>query len=497
MDFDPIKEGAVAVFDPIQEGGVAVDSNDYNPIESEKRAEDIFDASQEYKVPLWQVHKTFGEKVKDWGKEFANDSVGIGYKLAETWQRGFGDIAISADKVLNYIEENSPGGHLDDYGWFEKVGKSFNDSADYWAEKANKQGVSAVGEFLGEMGGVPSGIAKFIAFKPLVAGIEGAAEAKENEQNEVLGFFLGAMQRKAIGKLFEAIAPYKASIKLPTMAALGAGQVTTEGGSPKEIAKGAATMALLSMSPDGQIGIRDLRSPQSKIAVEKRVTEQPVKVGEKPPTKPVKATKQVGGMVVPKLQEVATNKTPVDVELEPSRLAQRTEELAIEKKLTENLGDLAGYEKTPEFMKRQAELVKSEMDRDYEFSKKIALGKEKPLNQEIRPASMYEGVKFRATMEGDIETLRNLALPSETSVPTRLSQLGQEIKAADVRNPEDPVAAMTDVIKTAEKSFEKKTGKKVKAAKREGVKELKEFIAKESKTRTIRDWESFVDSIRC
>ncbi|MDD5459647.1 MAG: hypothetical protein PHF37_09685 [Phycisphaerae bacterium] len=181
-------------------------------------------------------------------------------------------------------------------------------------------------------------------------------------------------------------------------------------------------------------------------------------------------------------------------ELTPSRLAERTEELAIEKRITDNLGELAGYEKTPNFMANQAKMSKAEMDRNYAQAKEMALGRIAPPSG-LRPASIYEAVKFRATMERDVVTLRELA--TESTVPTRLSELGQEIKAADVRNPEDPVRAMTDVITTAEKSYETKTGKKVKVVKREGIREIKELIKKEGLTRKVKTWEDFIHSLEC
>ena len=69
-----------------------------------------------------------------------------------------------------------------------------------------------------------------------------------------------------------------------------------------------------------------------------------------------------------------------------SRLAERTQELAVEKQLTENLGDLPTYEtmKMADQAKRAVEII----DKDYEQAKRIAMGKENP-PQGLRAASMY------------------------------------------------------------------------------------------------------------
>lgn len=56
---------------------------------------------------------------------------------------------------------------------------------------------------------------------------------------------------------------------------------------------------------------------------------------------------------------------------------------------------------------------------------------------------------------------------------------------------------MRDVISTAEKSYEQRTGKKVRVAKKEGAKEIKKVIARESTTRKIKTWADFILSLQC
>jgi len=137
-----------------------------------------------------------------------------------------------------------------------------------------------------------------------------------------------------------------------------------------------------------------------------------------------------------------------------SQLAKRAESDAIEAKLTEDFGQLVEY-KTMD-MKDQANKAQSIMDLDYEKAKRMAMGDELP-PQGVREATIYEAVKIRAIKEGDIDLLHKLA--TQSKVPTKLSEYGQAIKAADSRLMEDPVKVAQDVAKAREERL-KRTGVK-------------------------------------
>jgi hypothetical protein len=154
-----------------------------------------------------------------------------------------------------------------------------------------------------------------------------------------------------------------------------------------------------------------------------------------------------------KQAEVKAKQEKVSEGVKESQLAKRAEADAIEKKLTEDLGDLATYK--TENMKKWAEDAQKILDKDYEQAKRIAMGEELP-PEGVHVASVYEAVKIRALQEGDVATIEKLA--TESTVPTRLSELGQEIKAADSRIEIDPVRDAQDVIKIR-KDKAKKTGK--------------------------------------
>jgi hypothetical protein len=210
----------------------------FNFIESEQRAGKVYDIAKETNVPIQEAQKSYGQRAIDWAKYYVTDpTMAVGEVGAEQWNRGWGHAAISINKVIEYINQIDPYGQIglpydtesDSPNSLKSISAQFENNADYWKMQADKRGHTALTDFLGGFGGVPAGITEFVAMKPVAAGILGASEAKEEGNSEVMGFLTGAMQRKALGKLFEAIAPYRASIKVPTMATVGAGQALSEG----------------------------------------------------------------------------------------------------------------------------------------------------------------------------------------------------------------------------------------------------------------------------
>ncbi len=168
------------------------------------------------------------------------------------------------------------------------------------------------------------------------------------------------------------------------------------------------------------------------------------------PTMPIEPPKK------PVESQIATSKT-TETPTSKSGLSLRTEAAAIEAKLTKDFGDLPEY-KTMDMRREATEAVKIR-DADYKAAKEMAMG-DRPIplgsdGQPVRPASIYESVKLRALKEGDVETLRKLAV--ESKIPGKLSEYGQEIKAADSELMTDPVRAMQDIAKVRQE-YSKKTG---------------------------------------
>lgn len=180
----------------------------------------------------------------------------------------------------------------------------------------------------------------------------------------------------------------------------------------------------------------------------------------KPAEVPVEPAKPTSTIVPDVLSKEGVGKEPAIVEkvlpeaTNESRLAIRAEADAIEAKLTEDFGNLAEY-KTMN-MKDQASKASAILEGDYEAAKRMAMGKEYP-PEGVREATVYEAVKIRAIKEGDVETLHKLA--TESTVPTRLSEYGQAIKAADSRLMDDPVKVMREVAEVRAEKVKRMTGK--------------------------------------
>ena len=177
-----------------------------------------------------------------------------------------------------------------------------------------------------------------------------------------------------------------------------------------------------------------------------------------------------------------------------SRLAKRTEELAVEKQLTESLGDLPTYETMK--MADQAKIITDIINNDYEGGVKMLTGQKTPPSN-LRLGGLYVAISQEATKRGDVETLRDIAIVNPR-VSLELTALGQEIKAADYgrRALADPVRAMQDIKKKKEAAVKKR--KKIKSISRETSRMTKEMksVIRETTTRR-QNWTEFVNSIRC
>jgi hypothetical protein len=199
-------------------------------------------------------------------------------------------------------------------------------------------------------------------------------------------------------------------------------------------------------------------------------------------TKPVYAEKPKEPKSEPKVQP----------KTETSQLAERVEAEAIKKKLVDRFEGLPEYQTMN--MEEQAKMSADLINSDYPKALRVAMGQENP-PKDLREASVFEAVKMKALKDGDVETLRSLA--TQSTVPSKLTAYGQEIKAADVKNPEDPVSAMQEVKKEREKKFERlNKNRPIEKAKKETV----EQIRKEIKKKTVRSketWEMFVNRIKC
>lgn len=203
--------------------------------------------------------------------------------------------------------------------------------------------------------------------------------------------------------------------------------------------------------------------------------------------------KPVPGYANPEeIQSAANGKTTPIVgtgETKQRGLSVGVEQTAIANKLTTGFSDIPEYKtmNIQEQASRASDLLKS----DYETAKKIALG-ETPSPQGLHPEAVYTAVELRATKEGDVNTLRDLA--TRSTLTTEATTMGQRIKLLDERNPDSPVKAIRDIAKAREKAAEGRVKDVVKARKeiaKEVEGEIKKVVAKK------QTWTEFIRSIQC
>ncbi len=182
-------------------------------------------------------------------------------------------------------------------------------------------------------------------------------------------------------------------------------------------------------------------------------------------------------------------KPPAKEEPKAPRLATRAQEDALKAHLKVELEDVDTGKMS---MAEQARLISNALIEEPEAVKAWAMGTEDP-PRGIRPATAFEAVKFKAIEEQDVGTLYDLT--NISTVPQRLKEFGQEIKAADFRrDSNDPVKAGEDVNTAREKSFEKKSKTTVKKAKKAGAKVVKAEIRKQADIKQLRQ---FIQDIWC
>jgi len=167
-------------------------------------------------------------------------------------------------------------------------------------------------------------------------------------------------------------------------------------------------------------------------------------------------------------------------------LSESVDESATRKGITKGISDLPTYEV------RHAKDVSDFIENNYEKAKSIALG-ELPEEGDIRAQELFTGLRIKAEMEGDVNTIRDLALNEKASAMA--TELGQRVQALDANDPDSPVSAVKDIKKTREAAVEGKLGKgRLKAEKKTEVVKIKKAM-KESVKKL--DWEGFLASLEC
>ncbi len=183
--------------------------------------------------------------------------------------------------------------------------------------------------------------------------------------------------------------------------------------------------------------------------------------------------------------EVGTGETKI------RGLAKGVEEKAIENKLTESFSDLPEYQTVN--MKDQASKAQILINKDYEQAKRIARGEELPPT-DILPESVFVAVENKATKDGDVALLKDLATSS--ALTAEATVMGQRIRTLAERNPDSPVTAIKEVSKARDEMAQKRLkGKDIKKLVSEEMAKAKKEIKKLTPTRET--WADFILSIQC
>ena len=216
---------------------------------------------------------------------------------------------------------------------------------------------------------------------------------------------------------------------------------------------------------------------------EKTAIKTTVKAGE-PGTKIIDNTTSVSDAIT----NVGAKPEPIkpigEGEAKVSKLGLRVEQTAIEKKLTEELGDLPDYKQMD--MKEQAKMSSDLLNSDPERALRIALG------EEDAPKGLQAQSVFKA-LEGSLTTPEVARKLATSPLVSEASALGQKIKALDVQISDSPVAAMKQVIEARAKGIESKLGKNINKARENVVKD----IQKKVRTPDKYDWNKFLEEIKC
>jgi hypothetical protein len=143
--------------------------------------------------------------------------------------------------------------------------------------------------------------------------------------------------------------------------------------------------------------------------------------------------------------EAGTVKTP--------GVARKIETSAIEKGMTEGFGDLPEFTSTTRDYQIKGALKL--VNEDYDTAKSIALGQTKAPG-DLLPNVIFDAVRRKAEIEGDLDTIRDLA---RSPVTVQTSLAAQHLGMTGKFDEESPTALIQLVQNAREQVWSKKTNK--------------------------------------
>ena len=177
--------------------------------------------------------------------------------------------------------------------------------------------------------------------------------------------------------------------------------------------------------------------------------------------------------------------------LQTRGLAEGIEANAIEKGLTDGFGDLPEYRQVS--MADQAAKAADFINQDYDAAKDVAMGRANA-PKGLLPESVLVGVEKRATAEGDVQTLHDLATGSK--LISQATTMGQRIRTLGERDPLSPVTHIQDVqdARTADLKARKIDPVQAKAAE---VSNMKAEVKRTAASAKKPTWDNFIQQITC
>lgn len=162
-------------------------------------------------------------------------------------------------------------------------------------------------------------------------------------------------------------------------------------------------------------------------------------------------------------------------------------EKALVNRLDLTVGDLPEYRTVS--MADQASRAAHLLSNDPELAARVARGEE-PAPRGLLPESVFVAVEQKAILDGDVNTLRELATSKLTSEATTM---GQRIRALGERDPESPISAIQEIINT--RSGGAKNAPAVARATEAEVGSINEHMAGVGADHDA--WSALIDSLTC
>lgn len=208
-------------------------------------------------------------------------------------------------------------------------------------------------------------------------------------------------------------------------------------------------------------------------------------VQEKMPM-PQTAPEPTGGMVTPKETPVpsAALTTAGD---KVSGNSARIEQNALEKQLTDKMGELPQYKSIN--MKDQAKQAVDFVNNDRQAAIDVINGKAHP-PEGLHPQSVHQALENVAVHEGDGQLLTQLA---KSHINTELSQGAQKLRIAAERDPHSAVEQIRQLQDTRTKVAEKRYGTTV----AKETAKASDTVAKSTRITTKQDLAQFIKELTC